>query len=100
MRTKKENLLGLAYVAKKIIIGSDECIEAIKNNKVFLVYLDKNTNTNIEKQLIKLCESHNVVLDKTLSSEELSHSIGLKNIKVIGVIDKGFSTSMMKSQEK
>jgi len=90
MKSKIENLLGLAYIAKETVIGSDDTINLIKENKISLVILDKNTNTDIEKQLIKLCDSHGIELIRTLTSEEISKSIGLKNVKVIGIKSEGF----------
>ena len=51
MTNNKLNLLGLAYRAKKISIGSDLTIEAIKKNNCFLVFFDKDYSSSTEKQI-------------------------------------------------
>ena len=98
MTNNKLNLLGLAFRAKKISIGSDLTIDRIKNKECFLVFLDKNYESTTEKQIKKLCEINNIPYITEFTKEELCHAIGSKaNIRVIGVIDKGFSSSIVKS---
>ena len=92
------NLLGLAYRAKKIAIGSDITIEEIKKKNCFLVVIDKDYSSSTEKQIKKLCETNNIPYITTFTMEEISHSIGKKaNIRILGVLDRGFSDSIVKS---
>ncbi len=98
MTNNKLNLLGLAYRAKKISIGSDLTIEEIKKKECFLVFLDKNYESTTEKQIKKLCEINNIPYITEFTKEELCHAIGSKaNIRVLGVTDKGFSNSIVKN---
>ena len=98
MINNKLNLLGLAFRAKKISIGSDLTIEGIKRKECFLVFLDKNYESSTEKQIKKLCEVNNIPYITEFTTEELCHAIGSKaNIRVIGVLDKGFSNSIVKN---
>lgn len=95
---RKLNLLGLAYKAKKISIGSDLTIDAIKKNNCFLVFFDKDYSSSTEKQIKKLCDFNKIPYVLEFTKEELCHAIGSKaNIRVIGITDKGFSDSITKS---
>lgn len=91
---KALGLLGLARSANKLSIGSDLTIELLKKNKVFLVLLDKDTDSKTTKQIKKICDLNNVNVLSIYSSIELSHAIGETNIKVIGVLDKGFADNI------
>ncbi len=90
MNNKVLNLVGLAYRASKTIIGVDEVVITLKENKIKLVLLDKDLSSNTLKELNYLCDKHNVRFVRNFTKEELSHSIGKKNISVIGIIDEGF----------
>ena len=97
MTNNKLNLLGLAYRAKKISIGSDLTIEAIKKNNCFLVFFDKDYSSSTEKQIKKLCDINKIPYITEFTKDELSHAIGkAANIRVIGIIDKGFGDSIVK----
>lgn len=91
------NLLGLAYRAKKLVIGSDDVLLSIKDNTIKLVLIDKDMMSNTSKEITYFCEKNNIVLVRNFTKEELSHSIGKKNISVIGIIDEGFKNLIMKS---
>ena len=97
MKNNVLNLLGLAYRASKIVIGSDDVILNMKENKIYLVFLDKDLSSNIEKQIIKNCDLNSVKLDRSFTKEELSHAIGKKNVCVIGITDEGFTKLINKS---
>ncbi len=91
MKNKTLGLLGLAQSANKLSIGSDLTLELIKSNKVFLVLLDKDIKGTTEKQLTNICDLNKIALMRTFNSCELSQAIGKRNVKVIGVLDKGFA---------
>ncbi|WP_035358337.1 L7Ae/L30e/S12e/Gadd45 family ribosomal protein [Acholeplasma equifetale] len=87
----KINNLGLAYAAKKIILGTDECIKAMQQGKLYLVLLAKDASQNTVKKISDKTKTYEVPLNMEFSTVELSHAIGKLNVKVIGILDRGFS---------
>ncbi len=99
MTNKTLSLLGLALKANKLIIGFDEIIKPQNQKKIFLLLMDKNLSSNIEKQIIIISELRKIPLIRNFSKDELSKSLGKTNIKVIGVTDEGFKNLILKSLE-
>ena len=93
------NLLGLALKAKKLIIGFDEIIKSQNQKKIFLLLMDKDLSSNIEKQVINISELREIPLIRNFSKDELSKSLGKTNIKVVGVTDEGFKNLILNSLE-
>lgn len=83
--------LGLAYVAKKLAIGTDEVVKLLQQKKLYKVLLANDASDNTRKKIIDKTNTYQVELIQTYSSDILSSAIGKKNIKVIGIKDKGFS---------
>jgi|LSQX01.2.fsa_nt_gb ribosomal protein L7Ae-like RNA K-turn-binding protein len=83
--------LGLAYVAKKVVIGTDEVVKALQNKQLYLVLLATDASDNTTKKIKDKTNTYQVELIHKYSSEDISSAMGKKNIKVIGIKDKGFS---------
>lgn len=83
--------LGLAYVAKKVVIGTDEVVKALQNKQLYLVLLATDASDNTTKKIKDKTNTYQVELIHKFSSEDISSAMGKKNIKVIGIKDKGFS---------
>lgn len=96
MENKVLNLIGLAYRAHKIILGGDTIVEALKNNLVSLVVMDKALTTDAARQIKNKCDYHNIDLVLDFSTEEISKAIGKTDVGVIGLTDTGFSKAIMK----
>lgn len=84
------NNLGLCQRANGLISGEEMVIEGIQSGKVYYVFLAKDAGSNTSKQIFDKAKYYNVEVDNTYTSEELSHSIGKMNRKVIGITNKGF----------
>ncbi len=83
--------LGLAYRARKIVIGTDMTIESIRKQSVYLVILAHDASELTKKKILDKASFYHVEVSQALSSQQLNDAIGKKNVKVIGVADRGFS---------
>ena len=92
---KTLQLLSLARKANKLITGEEFVTDAIRKNKVFLVFLASDAGVNTSKKIHDKTKYYNIPLIDTFSSIELSNSIG-KVRMVIGITDLGFATSIEK----
>lgn len=87
--------LGLVRRARKLIVGTELTVKGVRTNRVKLVLLAIDASNNTKKQIYDKCKTYNVDVIDIFSSEEISNSIGKKNIKVIGIIDQGFSKALL-----
>ena len=88
----KLNTLGLAFRAKKIILGED-ILKSI--NKVKLIFIANDISVKSKERILKKCVYYNIDYVETFNSTELSNALGKNNIKLIGVIDEGFKNSLL-----
>ena len=84
-------LLGLAFVAKKVISGEDFCVEGIRKNQIKYLFLASDAGVNTTKKITDKASFYNVILDNRFTSAELSKAIGKKNRMVVGITDIGFA---------
>lgn len=90
------NNLGLAYRARKLVIGTEMTIESIRKQKVFLVILAHDASELTKKKIIDKSHFYQVEVSQALSSRQLSDAIGKKGVKVVGITDRGFSQLLSK----
>lgn len=83
--------LGLAYRARKLVIGTEMTIESIRKQKIHLVILAHDASQLTQKKILDKASFYHVEVSQALSSQQLSDAIGKRGIKVIGVTDRGFS---------
>ena len=84
------NLLGLAYRARKVVLGEEIVLKGLSQNKHNLVFLASDAGDNIKNKIIKKTNYYGATIIDCLTTIELSNSIGKENRKVILVSDKGF----------
>lgn len=83
--------IGLAYRARKVVIGTDMTIESIRKQKVHLVFVAHDASPLTIKKICDKASFYNVEVSQALSSQQLSDAIGKKGVKVMGITDRGFS---------
>ena len=83
--------LGLAYRARKIVIGTEMTIESIRSKSVYLVLLAHDASDLTKKKILDKASFYHVEVSQALSSQQLSDAIGKHGVKVIGITDRGFS---------
>lgn len=92
--------LGLAFRARKITVGTEMSIQALRNGQVFLMILATDASDLTKKKVYDKSKTYHVEVIESLSSIEISQAIGKKDIKVIGITDKGFSQLLMNEKRK
>lgn len=92
---KTLQLLSLVRKANKYISGLEFVTDAIRKNKVYLVFLASDAGINTTKTIKDKTKYYEIPLIISYTSEELSSIFG-KNRMVIGITDKGFATSIKK----
>lgn len=82
--------LGLAYRAKKTIIGTDYVVDAMRKGELSLVLLASDAGENTKKKISDKAKTFQVLINDRHSTDELSSALGKQNTKVVGIKDKGF----------
>ena len=85
--------LGLAYRAKKVILGED-ILENL--DRVKLLFIASDISEKSRERFLKKCDFYSITYIDKFSGEQLSNALGKSNIKVIGIIDEGFKKSLLK----
>ncbi|MFA7416899.1 MAG: ribosomal L7Ae/L30e/S12e/Gadd45 family protein [Acholeplasma sp.] len=83
--------LGLAYAARKVVIGTEEVVKAVQKKQLHLVLLATDASDNTTKKVKDKTNTYQIELIHKYTTLEISSAMGKKNIKVIGIKDKGFS---------
>lgn len=87
-------ILGLAYKARKAVLG-EEVINRI--SKVRLMFLASDLSIKSRERYEKKCFYYSIRSIDSYSGEELSAALGRNNVKVIGITDEGFARSIIKN---
>jgi ribosomal protein L7Ae-like RNA K-turn-binding protein len=94
------NNIGLAYKAKKIVLGTDNIVEKMKNKKVKLVIVSASSSYNTQKLIQDKAVTYGAdVLLLVLDDEDISQAIGKNNVKILGISDVGFKKMILRSIE-
>ena len=88
------NNLGLAYRARKVVLG-EEVLNRIEDVK--LLFIASDISDKSRQRFEKKCFYYDIQHIDTYSSKELSDSIGKNNVKVLGITDEGFAKNMFKN---
>ena len=83
------NMLGLATRARKIILGEEFVLNAMKRPDT-LVFIATDAGANITKKINNRAVTYHTQVINHFTSDELSHAIGKNNRKVLLLEDKGF----------
>ncbi|MDV2580643.1 YlxQ family RNA-binding protein [Alkalibacillus haloalkaliphilus] len=89
------NLLGLAFRARKITLGEEAIIDAIRSQQAKLVIIAEDASQNTSKKLTDKCRSYNVPFRIADDRNTLSQAIGKQGRVAIAVNDEGFSNKLM-----
>ena len=85
------NRLGLAFVAKKLVIGTAFSIKAIQKEEAKLVLLANDASIATIKKITDKAKFYNIPVNLNYDTNTLSKPIGKENIKVICILDEGFA---------
>lgn len=78
--------LGLAFKAKRILIGEDIFV-ALKSNKVTLIILAKDVSENTKKRFHDKAKFYDVEIIEAFSKIELGKALGKGYVSAIGILD-------------
>ena len=84
--------LGIAYRAKKLVFGED-VLNNLSSIKLMIIASDISEKSRIRFE--KKCNSYNIDILDSYTSEQLSNALGKNVIKVIGITDEGFKKSIL-----
>ena len=87
-------IIGLAFRAKKVVLG-EEVLNRI--SKVSLLFLAADISDKSKERYLKKCFFYKIDYIDSYDSLVLSKAIGKNNIKILGIIDKGFAQSIRKN---
>ncbi|HHY81071.1 MAG TPA: 50S ribosomal protein L7ae [Clostridiales bacterium] len=96
MNDKFLSILGLCQKAGKLVSGSVQCENAIKNGKAYLVILSNEASESTEKEFSRLCRSNNVDMIIIGTKEQLGGAIGKESRTILAVSDKAFADMLLK----
>ena len=82
------SLLGLIYRANKLILG-ENCLNNI--NKIKFLFISSDASIKSQERYLKKCNYYHIPYTLKYSTYELSKSIGKDNVKILGVVDSGFT---------
>ncbi|MDO9628465.1 MAG: ribosomal L7Ae/L30e/S12e/Gadd45 family protein [Acholeplasmataceae bacterium] len=94
------NTIGLALRAKKVTVGTDMTITALRNKKLSLIIMATDASHTTKKKVYDKAKTYQVEVIEELSSFEISNALGKDDIKVIGITDRGFSQLLMDQRRK
>ena len=91
----KLNTLGLAYRARKAVLG-EEVLNRI--DKVKLLFIASDISEKNRERYEKKCHYYKIDHIDEYSGEQLSSALGKNNVKVVGILDKGFKDALLKNK--
>ncbi len=94
------NTLGLAYRARKVVVGTDLTISSLRMGKLQLILLATDASHTTKKKVYDKAKFYQVEVIEELTSFDISMALGKDDIKVIGITDRGFSQLLMSQRRK
>ncbi len=91
----KLNTLGLAYRARKAVLG-EEVLNRI--DKIKLMFIASDISEKSRERYEKKCHYYKIDHIDEYSGEQLSSALGKNNVKVVGILDKGFKDALLKNK--
>ena len=89
-------LLGLSAKARKVVSGTDACIEEMQKKNIKLLIVAQDASEKTKKNSIFYGDKYNVPVVITSTIEELSKAIGKRNRAIIGISDINLSQEIQK----
>ncbi len=90
------NNLGLCKAAKGLIVGESKVLDKIKSKEAYLVILASDTGVNTFKRIKDKTSFYNINLNTEHTSSELSRALGMENVHVIAIMNRGFAKLLEK----
>lgn len=90
-RSNYLNILGLAQRAGKCVSGTEQIIQEIRKQKVYLILIANDCAQTTKKKLIDKSESYQIPYIETANRVELGNAIGKEERVAIALSDKGFA---------
>lgn len=94
------NLLGIARRAGKLVMGTDSLLNTLPSRKIKLIFLASDVSDSTYDKIDRKAYYYQVPVVNIFSTEELSQALGVSSIKIIGIIDEGFTKSILKELER
>ena len=97
MKVNKDfyQLLGLAYAAKKLAWGQS-VFELLSKRKIHLVCVTSDISEKSYIRVINKCHYYHIDVIMIDDSKYLEQVIGKANVKLFGIVDKGFASGLKK----
>ena len=95
-----DRIIGLAFRARKITIGTEMTIDSLRKKKLYAIVLASDASKLTQKKVRDKAKTYETPVLDDLDSLTLSHAIGKSDIKVIGITDKGFSQLLIDQKRK
>lgn len=93
-------IIGLAYRARKITIGTEMTLDSLRKKKLYAIILANDASQLTQKKVRDKAKTYETPVLDDLDSLTLSNAIGKTDIKVIGITDKGFSQLLIDQKRK
>lgn len=93
-KDKFYNLLRIASKAGALAEGYNKVENCIKNKKVFLVFISKDLSLNSQKKFRNYALKYKFDLVEDADLEEVGSFLGNTSLKVLGITNDSFSTSL------
>ncbi len=92
------NQIGLAYSAKKVVLGTDNIIDAMRRGRAKLVIIGSSASIGTQKMIQDKAKTNGIDVMMLVESEDknLSKALGNKKVKVLAITDNGFKKMMIK----
>lgn len=100
MQSKPLRLLGLARRSGNLVAGYNTCIHYLNKNKIKLLIIAEDASENTKDKFIQLAYSKKVNYIIWGKKEKLSHSVGMENRNVLGIIDENFASAIVSELKK
>lgn len=94
------NLLGIAKRAGKLVMGTDSVLSIFPSKKIKLLFIASDASDATRDKFDKKAFFYQVSVVNKYTTSELSASLGVAQIKLIGVIDQGFAEALIKEIER
>jgi ribosomal protein L7Ae-like RNA K-turn-binding protein len=95
-----DKTIGLAYRARKVTVGTEITIDALRKKKICLIILANDASELTKKKVRDKAKTYETTVLEDLDSQTLSLALGKKDIKVIGITERGFCQLLMDQKRK
>ncbi|MBQ1534360.1 MAG: ribosomal L7Ae/L30e/S12e/Gadd45 family protein [Erysipelotrichaceae bacterium] len=85
-------LLGLAYRARKTVLG-EEVLKQIK--KVKILFIASDASEKSRERYEKKCSFYEIPHIDRFDGSQLSEALGKRNVKFVGITDQGFARTLL-----